>query len=461
VKRIFFSNSSWRRIPVVLADILVFATAFCAALLIRQYELINATTLVSFFPIFGLWLATLYATGLYELPIVRDFPSLIRSLLISSVFCFLLGVSYFYFFSPNVASGPKTILLLTVGFSHALLLGWRRLWLGILDYHLLNQRIVFLGDEASTIQIVDAVRDRRHEVGYNPVAWGPDGADLVVADARWVDENWEQAKDILGEAIRASVPVVSLESFYESLFGKVSPEYAGNPSWSLEYVLPRSQGVYSMFKRGFDIAASAALLVLLSPVIIAIYLAVGAKPIYGQRRVGFLGKEFTLYKFRTMHHGSDQGTAFPQALNPDSRVTRLGRWLRRFRLDELPQLENVLRGEMSLVGPRPEWIKEVEVLEKDVPHYHLRHLVRPGITGWAQVYFRATNSPKDSLEKHHYDLYYLKYFSFALDFAILLKTIKRVFIADNRIPATRHHLKHLPLRNGRKGPDLSSVIRRN
>ena len=107
--------------------------------------------------------------------------------------------------------------------------------------------------------------------------------------------------------------------------------------------------------------------------------------------------------------------------------------MRRFRLDELPQLWNVFIGDMSLVGPRPEWVKEVEVLEKVVPSYHLRHLVKPGITGWAQVRFRATNSVDDSIEKIHFDLYYLKYLSFGLDMSILLKTAKRILTHDSNV----------------------------
>jgi lipopolysaccharide/colanic/teichoic acid biosynthesis glycosyltransferase len=465
LKRLIFQHSPWRRLLIPLIDIAIFSGALSLVLLLRQPSLLGIDTLISFVPTFALWLATLYTAGLYDLPNVRDFPSLIRSLLISSVFCTLLSVSYFYFFDPRVATGPKTILFLTVVLSHSLLLGWRRLLLWIVDYHLLRHRIAFLGDEESMQQLGKAALERRAETGFHTVSWSSEGADLVVADARWIEENWEEAKDILGAAIRAGIPVISLEAFYESLFGKVSPEYAGNPSWSVQFVLPKSQGLYPLCKRTIDIAFSAMLMTLLTPILALIYLAIRfldrVDPIYGQRRVGFLGKEFLLYKFRTMRPGADQSAPFTQIPSPDGRVTLMGRWLRRFRLDELPQLYNVLRGEMSLVGPRPEWVKEVEVLEKEVPHYHLRHLVPPGITGWAQVYFRATNSPNDSIEKHHYDLYYLKYFSFALDFAILLKTIKRIFIADNRIPASRTVSPRIRGKLLPKAPDLSSVIFRN
>ena len=460
MKRLFIHHSSWRKLPIAFADLGIFVLSLTAAVAVRQAQLVAPELLLSFLPIFWLSIGVLYTVGLYDLRLVRDFPSLVRSLLVSAGLCVFAGMAYFYLFSPKAATAPKTILLLTVGFSHALLLGGRRLWLWILDYQFTNHHIAFLGEPAGIAKIRHAAEERRAELGQGHAQPGR-GADLVVADARWVEEHWDEAKDILGEAIRSGVPVVSFENFYESLTGKVSPEYAGNPSWSLEFVLPKSQGAYPIFKRLFDVAAGAVLLLLLSPVLIAIHLAIrlgGHSPIYGQRRVGFLGKEFTLYKFRTMRHGADQGGAFAQAPGPDGRVTRLGRWLRRFRLDELPQLYNVLRGDMSLVGPRPEWIKEVEVLEQEVPHYHLRHLVPPGITGWAQVYFRATNSPNDSVEKHHYDLYYLKYFSFALDFAILLKTLKRVLVSDQDMPAA--HASPLPGRS-RKGPDMSSVISRN
>src|SRR5262249_22592989 len=160
-------------------------------------------------------------------------------------------------------------------------------------------------------------------------------------------------------------------------------------------------------------------------------------PFYGQMRAGYLGKVFVLWKFQTMTPGAENHGPFSSGRAIDApHVTQLGSLLREFRLDELPQLWNVLRGDMSLVGPRPEWIREVEILETAVPTYPLRYLVPPGITGWAQVYYRATSDIQGSVEKHHYDLYYLKNFSLALDFSILLKTFKRVLVGDARVVAT-------------------------
>jgi lipopolysaccharide/colanic/teichoic acid biosynthesis glycosyltransferase len=119
----------------------------------------------------------------------------------------------------------------------------------------------------------------------------------------------------------------------------------------------------------------------------------------------------------------------------DSRITRLGRLLRGARLDEIPQLWNVLKGDMSLVGPRPEWTREVRILESSVPHYHLRHLIKPGVTGWAQINYHATSSKEESVEKLHYDLYYVKNMSLALDLGIILRTFRRIFQKDSVMAA--------------------------
>ena len=156
----------------------------------------------------------------------------------------------------------------------------------------------------------------------------------------------------------------------------------------------------------------------------------GAPVIYAQQRIGIHQIPFTLYKFRTMSVGSDRGD--PYTRSTDERVSSLGSILRRTRLDELPQLWNVLRGDMSFIGPRAEWFKLVETYEREIPHYHLRHLVRPGITGWAQVKYPYGTSVGDAIQKLSYDLYYIRNFSFKLDAAVLLKTVYVVCFGKGR-----------------------------
>jgi lipopolysaccharide/colanic/teichoic acid biosynthesis glycosyltransferase len=159
----------------------------------------------------------------------------------------------------------------------------------------------------------------------------------------------------------------------------------------------------------------------------------GRPAIFRQPRVGREGHIFTAYKFRTMFMRDPKDeTADIYTRKDDPRVTRVGRWLRKLRLDELPQLWNVFRGNLSLIGPRAEWIKCAERYEKKIPFYHFRHLVKPGITGWAQVNYPYGESEEDAIEKLKYDLYYIRHYSLKLDAMIVLKTIHTVLFGRGR-----------------------------
>lgn len=180
-------------------------------------------------------------------------------------------------------------------------------------------------------------------------------------------------------------------------------------------------------KRVFDLAAATALLVLLSPLIaltaLLIKLDSRGSVLYRQQRIGLGGRPFEILKFRSMAADAEKGGAIWAAKN-DSRVTRVGRIIRKLRIDEIPQAVNVIRGEMSFVGPRPERPEFVRVLEREIPNYHLRHVVRPGITGWAQVKYEYGASIEDARIKMQYDMYYIEHFSLRRDFVILLMTVR-------------------------------------
>jgi lipopolysaccharide/colanic/teichoic acid biosynthesis glycosyltransferase len=431
------SRSTWRWLLPPVVDFLIFYAALAATLFFRQPQALTLSTAAIFLPLFLTWIAAMYTVGLYELRLVREDVALVRNLLFSAAACMLLGTTYFYLLGTRLT--PKTHLVLAVAISHALVFGWRRTWLWLLKFELLGQRFVFLGDEAHLLEIEKGMAAHLQETGLSVGPWQWPGIDIVVADAPWVDRNWESARDVLLPAMARGVPIVTLEEFYESLFGKVSPYYAASPSWALEFIMPKRLGLYAMVKRGIDAVGSIALMVLFSPFLAAtaalIALCDGRPIFFNQERAGLLGKPFTLWKFRTMSSGAEAKGPLLAADALDSHVTALGNFLRRFRLDELPQLWNILKGEMSFVGPRPEWMKEVEMLEKSVPSNHLRHLVKPGVTGWAQVKFRQTNTVADAVERLHYDLYYVKNWSFGLDVSIILKTIKRVLISDAAVDA--------------------------
>ena len=223
-------------------------------------------------------------------------------------------------------------------------------------------------------------------------------------------------------------PVYTMESFYETYWRRV-PVRSIEPAWPLQmgFQLARDSP-YSHLKRMFDLAAAAAAILLLSPVLIALVLLTwldsGRPALFRQSRVGRDNRPFTIYKFRTMFN-SPPPTRTEDLYTKvgDSRITRLGHWLRKLRLDELPQLFNVLKGDMSLIGPRAEWTKCAERYEQAIPCYHFRHLVKPGITGWAQVNYPYGQNEEDALQKLKYDLYYIRHYSLLLDAMIVLKTL--------------------------------------
>ncbi len=230
--------------------------------------------------------------------------------------------------------------------------------------------------------------------------------------------------------------VYTLESFYETQW-RYLPLGIVDPFWPLQtgFQLARTSP-YHYLKRFFDIVASAIALVICSPLFILIALLIwledGAPALFKQERVGRDGKQFVLFKFRTMRCRADETEDDIYTREGDRRVTRAGRWLRKLRLDELPQLFNALKGDISLIGPRAEWSKCAERYEQSIPFYHFRHLVKPGITGWAQVNYPYGESDEDAVEKLKYDLYYIRHYSLKLDAMIVLKTLYTMLFGKGR-----------------------------
>jgi exopolysaccharide biosynthesis polyprenyl glycosylphosphotransferase len=222
-----------------------------------------------------------------------------------------------------------------------------------------------------------------------------------------------------------------LASVYEEYTGKIAVENL-RPSWLIFSEGFRRRPALSLAKRVVDVILAAIGLIIAAPAMAAV--AVGIKytssgPIlYSQVRVGKDGKVIVIHKFRSMRSDAEATTGAVWSVVNDPRVTPFGRLLRRTRLDELPQLWNVLRGDMSIVGPRPERPEFVSNLTIEIPFYGQRHVVRPGLTGWAQVRHAYGASVEDSLQKLQYDLFYIKHISIAFDFFIVLETIKTVLV---------------------------------
>ena len=247
----------------------------------------------------------------------------------------------------------------------------------------------------------------------------------VVADlgADLADE-WER---FIAECAVSGVRVFHFKEVHEAMTGRVEIEHLSqNTLGSLN-----PDALYLKVKHAIDWLAALVALFALSPLLVAfgiwIRLDSPGPALFRQTRTGFRGRPFTIYKFRTMKVETreiDRTSAVTQENDP--RITRVGSWMRRWRIDELPQLLNILRGEMSWIGPRPEAEALSQWYEKELPFYRYRHIVRPGISGWAQINQGHVHKVDDVLEKLHYDFYYIKNFSPWLDALILLRTIRTI-----------------------------------
>ncbi len=355
-----------------------------------------------------------------------------------------------------VVGGTNAFGALLIAFVAAMvaLLAARQVLTQLLGRMALQRRIVFLGagQRAATLSARLQERDREPLArslrvlgfvqldpgiaaapGVGPVL-APSSLETLVRE-RDLDEIVVVADDrrsalpmseLVGCRI-AGVKVLDLEAFHEREFGKVSLDRLP-PSWCVFTRNFDTSALRQISKRGFDLAVLLLLFLLTWPLMLLVSAAIliearGKGPVlYSQQRVGRNGTRFMLYKFRSMRTDAEIDGVARFAQTGDTRVTTVGRVIRLLRLDELPQLWNVLRGEMSIVGPRPERPQFVTGFLERVPHYGLRHCVRPGLAGWAQLRYPYGASEADAIEKLGYDLYYAKFHSLRFDFRILLET---------------------------------------
>lgn len=308
--------------------------------------------------------------------------------------------------------------------------GGIRLVRGILAHPELNLKVVgFLDETGERIGeslvnpgIVGGVADVEKFVRSENVDW----VVLALGERRGV----MPTKELLRLKL-SGVKVEEAHSVYEKLMGSVMLERL-SPSWLFLSEGFRKDFLVTFAKRIVDVVISLVALILVLPLLPLIALAICVESrgsiLFRQHRVGFHGRIFAILKFRSMRKDAEQAGA-RWAIKGDARITRVGSFLRRYRMDELPQLINVLRGDMSLVGPRPERPEFVEMLGDQIPYYNERHTIRPGLTGWAQIKYPYGSSVDDAKAKLEYDLFYIKHLSLFLDLMIVLRTIQVVILA--------------------------------
>ncbi len=361
-----------------------------------------------------------------------------------------------YFYAPRQAL-PRLMVLHFLWQASILTLAWRLVYIWLFTETSFRRRTVIVGAGRAGQAILRVIKDagRRHPEVVGFVDGGSGGSNglrlagdvpMLGAAASLRDiVRREGAGEIIvavdgaasGDLVHAlvgcqedGVDVVRMATVYEQLLERVPVEYLES-DWAVTSFVDavRSREASHFAKRALDLAGATLGLVLLAivtPVIaLAICLDSGRPIFFTQARVGQGGRVFRVVKFRTMRQGAEADGPRWAAPN-DPRATRVGRWLRRMRLDELPQVLNVLLGQMSLIGPRPERPEFVAELERQIPFYRIRLLGRPGLTGWAQVNFRYADSVEDALVKLEYDLYYLKHRSLVFDARIAFRTVGAV-----------------------------------
>ena len=255
------------------------------------------------------------------------------------------------------------------------------------------------------------------------------GAEMVVVTGGEMTTQGEGLLQQTIQCLQRGIQVSNVSSFVEDAFQKVPVELV-SPEWLVGANLHTVRPYLSVVKRGLDVLAAGIGLAVTAPLwplfAALVKLSGPGEVFYKQMRTGLFGRPFTMYKFRTMRQDAEADGRAQWAVEKDPRVTLVGKVFRKSRIDEIPQLWNILKGEMSFVGPRPERPEFVEELSGKIPCYTWRHLSRPGLTGWAQIEFRYGASEEDAREKLRYDLYYVKHVSLLFDVYIFLRTMSAI-----------------------------------
>lgn len=394
----------------------------------------------------------LSSMGLYHLDLSNNTRTIRARLVSAFVLCFAL-IALVSYLLPSLHPGLGALGATIVALALAGCLLVRAIFHKWHDASPFKPRVLVLGTGSRVARLAEySQRNPNHDVvGYislqpskhyvpepQVLPMAPDDSLVSLVEKHRIDQVVVAVRDRraggfpvqqLLECRMKGVKVVELPTFFEREYRQVMLESL-NPSWMVLGDGFRHGFVGNALKRLFDLVVSATLLVFLLPVMLltalAIFLESGLPVLFRQERVGQGGRPFTLYKFRSMRNGAESHGTAQWAAADDDRTTRVGRFIRKYRIDELPQIFNVFKGEMSFVGPRPERPYFVDQLVKKIPYYALRHSAMPGITGWAQVRYSYGGSVDDAIEKLQYDLYYVKNHSLFLDFLILISTVEVV-----------------------------------
>jgi sugar transferase (PEP-CTERM system associated) len=399
---------------------------------------------------------TLYYRDLYDLRAISGIRDLTTRLL-EAIGTTSLLLATLYFLAPDLIVG-RGVFVISAVFIVSFVVGWRMAFAWLTRRVSPRERLLLVGTSTAAIDLARELFERRQELGVEIVGFvDPDparvGTPLInpgvigaiddipsLVKELSVDRVVVSLSDARGKLPMDRLLTIRLEngvafdhlaSVYEQYTGKIALENL-RPSWLIFSEGFRKTRMLLAAKRVVDVLFSTVGLIIGFPLMVLVAIAVkltSAGPLlYHQMRVGLHGRQFHVHKFRTMRVDAESATGPVWSTANDPRVTPVGNFLRRTRLDEMPQLWNVLTGEMSFVGPRPERPEFVQQLTKEIPFYGQRHVVKPGLTGWAQIRYTYGATVEDAVQKLQYDLYYIKNMAIALDVVIVVETIKTVIM---------------------------------
>ncbi len=423
---------------IVVSDCILLYASLWLAIVIRYHGHLSAAQTYehyqAFTLIFALWLVVFFIHGLFEPDSFRRYSSLVFNLVSAMLVNLLVAIIYFYF-QPNLILTPRRFLLIQIAVTFVFIL----LWHLVLKYLIKNSFVqeVYLFSFNNELGELEKEINARPYLGFRVLGHLNEqtltNADFAKSAGIILPDNLQGSPGILDRFYRLrtqGVEFFNYKDFYEQLLRRVYLSQI-NEIWFLENVNYQEKRFYNLAKRAVDIFFAVigfiAFLISYPFCALAIKLNSRGPVLFVQKRVGKKGELFNVYKYRSMSGGS---TTTWTSVN-DPRITTVGGFLRKSRIDEWPQFINLLLGHISLVGPRPEQPHIVEDLKKQIPFYDERHLVKPGITGWAQLNIYA-GSLEESKLKLQYDLYYIKHRGFLFDLEIILKTIYYIFTWQGR-----------------------------
>ena len=429
------------------ADFFVYLAIIASVLVLRHgnFNLLffyyNCEILI---PLFFLISALLWIFSFYDLRLLKKWQITYKNLILAFFISFFMAAAFIYYMASilNIAT-PKTILLGVFVLYYFYIYLSRKLYANI-TFHKTN--VLVFGKSNTLNKLLNELKDSKHysiisryetveDIDY------PKDIDLVLVSSNLFNQNKNAWAIISNKFLLKGYLLTTDLLLFEDIFKRISKEGIKDNMWLLRGIAARRiHNIYPLLKRSIDIFLALCLLPIFILPMLFIYILIklidGFNPVFLQERVGQNGNKIHIYKFRTMMPGTEN-------------ITKFGAILRRFRLDEIPQTINILKGDISIVGPRPLYYNEYDFLNKYVPNHSVRSIVKPGLTGWAQLNFKAPptycvqnidleNKPTDDIfdaafNRLAYDVWYIKNASLALDIEILLKTAKRIFIKDSTI----------------------------